>query len=75
MTKEVSNQRPKTHKEDPLLSQVDAANMLGHHPVTIGRWVKCGRMKGVVMPSGLLMIRQSEIDKWLTNEKTDLEID
>lgn len=60
--------RPKTHQEDPLLTQSDAAQQLGHHPVTIGRWVKLGMLKGIIMPSGLLMIRQSEVDRWLNNE-------
>lgn len=54
--------RPKSDSEDPLLSIADVARRLGFHWQTIKSWVESGGLPHIVLPNGLVRIRQSVVD-------------
>ena len=60
-----TTKKPKTHKDDPILSYTEAGAMLGKHRTTIAKWVKDGLLKASRHPSGCPGVRQSQIEKIL----------
>lgn len=56
---------PPTHQEDPLLSISEVGRQLGKSPQTIARWVLDGLLAAIRMPSGLMGVRKSEVNKFL----------
>lgn len=47
---------------DRLVSITEAARQIGKHPNTLRFWIKTGLLKAVRLPSGLLNLRQSQVD-------------
>jgi hypothetical protein len=67
---EVIEDKPKTHREDPLRSIKETAVQLGMTIQAVDLWVKPDamgrrRLKSVQLPSGRRKVRQSVIDQIL----------
>lgn len=56
---------PPTHEDDPLMTQSEVARALGKSPQTIGRWIADGLLAFTKLPSGLPVVRRSEVNKFL----------
>lgn len=56
---------PPSHEEDPLLTLSEVGRQLGKSPQTVGRWCQEKLLEFVRLPSGLIAIRQSVVDKFL----------
>ena len=55
---------------EPLLSAVDAGNLLGIHPVTLLRWAREGRVPHRRL-GRKVKFRASELDSWSTTLYTE----
>ena len=55
---------------EPLLSAVDAGNLLGIHPVTLLRWAREGRVPHRRL-GRQVKFRASELDSWSTTLYTE----
>jgi excisionase family DNA binding protein len=55
---------------EPLLSAVDAGNLLGIHPVTLLRWAREGRVPHRRL-GRKVRFRASELDSWNTTLYTE----
>lgn len=61
----MAKKRPKTHRDDPILTQKEAAAQLGVSSDTVRRWLKNRELRGQYRPPGYYGVRQSEVDRWL----------
>ena len=70
-SKGVSNRMAKetdksaTHREDELLSASEVGRRIGKSHTAIRRWMDDGLLPYVRMPSGIRMVRSSEVNKLL----------
>lgn len=63
----VAKQQEATHEDDPFLTLSEVARRIGKHRSTISRWVRDGLLEASRMPSGLPSVRQSDINRLLSN--------
>lgn len=54
-----------THQEDPLLNLSEVGRRCGRTSTTIGRWIQDGLLPATKLPSGLVAVRESALDKFL----------
>ncbi len=54
--------------DPPFLSLPQAAARLGVSETSIRRWVKAGRLKTILLPSGRRRVRTTEVDAILTSD-------
>lgn len=59
------NGAPPTHSDDPLITPEEVARRIGKTGPTVRQWIKDGLLKAIRQPSGLFMIRTSEVNKLL----------
>ncbi|MBS1801242.1 MAG: helix-turn-helix domain-containing protein [Acidobacteria bacterium] len=55
---------------EPLISAVEAGELLGIHPVTVLRWAREGKIPHRKL-GRKVKFRKSELDYWQTNLHTD----
>ena len=65
MTKTKRPPVPPTHEDDPILTLTEVAERLGKHRRTAGRWITEKMLPGVRMPSGIIGVRESHVNKLL----------
>lgn len=53
----------------------EAARALGKSPTTVARWITEGWLSYVKLPSGLVAVPRSEIDKALTVHRNNLKLE
>lgn len=54
---------------DELLSQKKVAYIFGRSLATVARWMDEGLLKYVKLPSGVRMVRQSEVNRHLVERE------
>ena len=64
---QASDQHNGESLDDPLLTQAEAARLLGVSRSTMCRWVKLGLVLSVQLSDGRRRIRTSEVDGWLSD--------
>ena len=57
---------PLTSEEDELLSPSEVGRRLGKHPSTILRWIEDGLLQAIRLPSGLWVVRASQVNQILS---------
>ena len=60
-------QRPRDHRDDPLLTVSEVARRLGKSPTTVARWIAEGWIPAIRLPSRLWAVRESEVNRVLGN--------
>lgn len=53
--------------DDRLLTVRQVAELLQVHPVTVQRWLRAGRLRGIRLPADKLgwRVRRSELDRFI----------
>ncbi len=69
-----SARRSKADQND-LLTLTDVAKQLGRSPQTIARWINDGLLSAIRLPSGLRVVRRSEVNKFLRGSALDAQVE
>ncbi|HHM13051.1 MAG TPA: helix-turn-helix domain-containing protein [Planctomycetaceae bacterium] len=69
-----SARRSKAEQND-LMTLTDVAKQLGRSPQTIARWINDGLLSAIRLPSGLRVVRRSEVNKFLKGSALDAQVE
>lgn len=58
-----------------MLTLADVGRQLGRSPQTIARWIDDGLLSAVRLPSGLRVVRRSEVNKFLRGSALDAQVE
>ncbi len=74
-SKKANGTRRSKSDDSEMLTLADVGRQLGRSPQTISRWINDGLLSAVRLPSGLRVVRRSEVNKFLRGSALDAQVE
>lgn len=60
---------PVADEDDQFVTSSEAARLFGVYPWTVSRWIADGLLAAYARPSGIVLIRRSEVNRYLRRQE------